>query len=282
MIVLRDITEHSELKAVEELQTQIWGCSDREIFPSLALIPIIEIGGVLIGAFDENDLVGFVLGFPGIEDGRLILHSDMLGVMPQYRSHRLGYRLKLAQREKALQKGIDKITWTFDPLQSLNAHLNFSRLGVISDRYKVNYYGQTSSFLHRTGTDRLWVSWLLNSERVKQKLEGATNSPDVGGAATVLAVSETGEPVLNQDTAKDRLILEIPGDVNELMRKESDIAIRWREASRQAFTRILNAGYTVVDFYRSERNGRAIGRYLGSILSSSEACEAGGSLKPRA
>ena len=268
MIVLRDITEHSELKAVEELQKQIWGCSERDILPSLALIPIIEIGGVLIGAFDENDLVGFVLGFPGIEDGRLILHSDMLGVMPQYRSHRLGYRLKLAQREKALQKGIDKITWTFDPLQSLNAHLNFSRLGVISNRYKVNYYGQTSSFLHRTGTDRLWVSWLLNSERVKQKLEGATHLPDVEGAATVLAVSDTGEPVLNQDTAKDRLILEIPGDVNELMRKESDIAIRWREASREAFTRILNAGYTVVDFYRSERNGRAIGRYLGGILSS--------------
>ena len=267
MIVLRDITEHSELKAVEELQKQIWGCSDREILPSLALIPIIEIGGVLIGAFDETDLVGFVLGFPGIEDGRLILHSDMLGVKPEYRSHRLGYRLKLAQREKALEKGIDKITWTFDPLQSLNAHLNFSRLGVISNRYKVNYYGQTSSFLHRTGTDRLWVSWLLNSERVRKRVEGgiATDSPQaLEGVASVLAVTDSGEPLLNKHTGNDRVVLEIPGNMNELISKDSDLAVRWREASREAFTRILNAGYTVVDFYRFQRNDRPIGSYVAS------------------
>lgn len=269
MIVLRDITEHSELKAVEDLQKQIWGCSDREIFPSLALIPIIEIGGVLIGAFDENDLVGFVLGFPGIEDGRLILHSDMLGVRPEYRSHRLGYRLKLAQREKALEKGFDKITWTFDPLQSLNAHLNFSRLGVISNRYKVNYYGQTSSFLHRTGTDRLWVSWLLNSERVRNRLQGVeTDSPKaVEDATTVLAVNDTCEPLLKQDIDRERVILEIPSDINDLISKDSELAIRWREASREAFTNVLNAGYTVVEFYRCQRNDQPIGLYLASYHS---------------
>lgn len=264
MIVLRDITEHSELKAVEELQKQIWGCSDREILPSLALIPIIEIGGVLIGAFDENDLVGFVLGFPGIEDGRLILHSDMLGVKPHYRSHRLGYRLKLAQREKALQKGIDKITWTFDPLQALNAHLNFNRLGVISDCYKVNYYGQTSSFLHRTGTDRLWVSWLLNSERVRTKLEGGAlaNGPkDIEGATTVLAVGVKGEPVLKNILGEGSVAIEIPGNMNELITADSELAISWREESRQAFTSALGGGYTVVEFYRFERNGRSIGSY---------------------
>ena len=265
MIVLRDITEHSELKAVEDLQKQIWGCSDREILPSLALIPIIEIGGVLIGAFDENDLVGFVLGFPGIEDGELILHSDMLGVMPEYRAHRLGYRLKLAQREKALEKGIDKITWTFDPLQSLNAYLNFNRLGVISNRYKVNYYGQTSSFLHQTGTDRLWVSWLLNSERVKEKLVGAEPPRlpnEIEGATTVLGVGDSGEPKLRKDIAEGRVSIEIPGNINELMIKDSELTTRWREASREAFTQALDAGYTATEFYRLERNGRSIGSYL--------------------
>lgn len=264
MIVLRDITEHSELKAVEDLQKEIWGCSDREILPSLALIPIIEIGGVLIGAFDESDLVGFVLGFPGIEDGRLILHSEMLGVRPEYRSHRLGYRLKLAQREKALEKGIDKITWTFDPLQSLNAHLNFTRLGVISNRYKVNYYGQTSSFLHQTGTDRLWVSWLLNSERVRKKLEGSEPEklPKDPEGATVLAVGDSGEPKLKDDTRAGTVVIEIPGNINELIIKDSELAIRWRDASRQAFTNALSGGFTVTEFYRSDKEGRPIGCYV--------------------
>ncbi len=269
-IIIRDIKELPELRAVEELQKQIWGCSDLEILPSLALIPIIEVGGVLLGAFDQNDLIGFVLGFPGVEDGRLILHSDMLAVKPEYRSHGLGYRLKLAQRDRALEKGIERITWTFDPLQSLNAHLNFARLGVISNRYKVNYYGQTSSFLHRTGTDRLWVTWLLNSEHVRKKLEGyvATNlSKDIESAGTVLCVNDSGEPVLKNETGKESVVLEIPSNINELMIKDSELAIRWREASRQAFTSILDAGYTVIAFYRSERNGRPIGSYVANILS---------------
>lgn len=264
-IIIREIKELPELRAVEELQKQIWGCSEREILPSLALIPLIEVGGVLLGAFDNNDLVGFVLGFPGIEDGRLILHSDMLAVRPEYRSHGLGYRLKLAQRDKALQKEIDRITWTFDPLQSLNAHLNFARLGVISNRYMVNYYGQTSSFLHSTGTDRLWVTWLLNSDRVRKRLEGcvATNlEKDIEGAVTVLAVGDSGKPVLKNDTGKDSVVIEIPGNMNELTVTDSELAMPWREASRQAFTGALNCGHTVTEFYRSERDGKSIGSYL--------------------
>ena len=267
-ITIRDIKELPELRAVEELQKQIWGCSDLEVLPSLALIPIIEVGGVLLGAFDQSELVGFVLGFPGIEEGRLILHSDMLAVKPEYRSHGLGYRLKLAQRAKALEKGIDTITWTFDPLQSLNAHLNFGRLGVISNRYKVNYYGQTSSFLHRTGTDRLWVTWLLNSERVRKKLAGgvATNlAREIEGAATVLAVSDSGEPVLKKETGKDNIVIEIPGNINEVMLDQGELAVRWREASRQAFLSVLDVGYTMVDFYRSEQDSRPVGYYLATM-----------------
>ena len=102
-ITIRDIRELPELRAVEELQKQIWGCSDLEVLPSLALIPIIEVGGILLGAFDHNELIGFVLGFPGIEDGRVTLHSDMLAVKPEYRSHGLGYRLKSSNRVAPLK-----------------------------------------------------------------------------------------------------------------------------------------------------------------------------------
>ena len=267
-IIIRDIKELSELRAVEELQKQIWGCSDLEVLPSLALIPIIEVGGVLLGAFDQSELVGFVLGFPGIEDGRLILHSDMLAVKPQYRSHGLGYRLKLAQRDQALEKGIDTITWTFDPLQSLNAHLNFGRLGVISNRYKVNYYGQTSSFLHRTGTDRVWVTWLLKSERVRKKLEGCVGTNltrEIESATTVLAVADGGEPLLKNNIGEGSVTIEIPDNINEVMLEQSELAVRWREASRRAFLSVLNAGYTMVDFYRSERHSRPVGCYLATM-----------------
>ncbi len=171
---IRDIEEISEMRSVEELQKEVWGIDDREVFPALALKPMRELGGVLIGAFDGDRMIGFVFGFPGLENDRVILHSDMLAVRSEYRSRGVGYKLKLAQREKALAKGMDTITWTFDPLQALNAHLNISKLGVVGKSYRVNYYGETTSFLHRTGTDRLWVTWLLQSERVKERIAGGS------------------------------------------------------------------------------------------------------------
>jgi predicted GNAT superfamily acetyltransferase len=101
-IVIRDIDGISEMRAVEDLQKEIWGVEDREIFPALGLVPLKEVGAILIGAFDGDQMVGFVFGFPGLEKGCIILHSDMLAVKFSHRSSGLGYRLKLAQRERAL------------------------------------------------------------------------------------------------------------------------------------------------------------------------------------
>src|SRR6476619_1467263 len=104
-IIIRAIRGISEMRAVEDLQREVWAVNDRDIFPALALIPMVDVGAILIGAFDRKELIGFVFGFPGIEDGQSTIHSDMLAVKSEYRSQQLGYRLKLAQRESALAKG---------------------------------------------------------------------------------------------------------------------------------------------------------------------------------
>src|SRR5215217_3840302 len=198
-IVIRDIETLAEMREVEQLQREIWGVEDLEIYPALALKPQKELGAILIGAFAEGRLVGFVFGFPGILNGETIIHSDMLGISVAYRSNNLGYLLKRAQREAALALGIKRMTWTFDPLQSRNAHLNFSKLGVIADRYYVDYYGVTSSFLHRFGTDRLWVTWLLKSERVVSRLDGITSSPsstDIDRLPHLVRVGEDLDPAV--------------------------------------------------------------------------------------
>src|SRR5687768_15306206 len=187
-IVIRDIKTVDEMHEVEELQRQIWGVSDLDVVPALALRPQVEVGAILLGAFADGRMVGFVFGFPGILNGETIIHSDMLGVTSEYRSQSVGYLLKLAQRDAALAMGVKRITWTFDPLQSRNAHLNFGKLGVIADRYLINYYGDTSSFLHRFGTDRLWVTWLLDRER------GAIH--DLENAVVLIRVGPNNEPVI--------------------------------------------------------------------------------------
>ena len=169
-IVVRDIDGQAELRSVEELQKEVWGVPDLDVVPLTQLVAAKASGGVLLGAFDKKILIGFAYGFAGFEHGRTTHHSHMLAVKPAYRSHSIGYRLKLAQRDFVRAQGIEEMTWTFDPLQSLNAYFNFNRLGVVSDRYLVDFYGaEAASFLHQTGTDRLWVTWdLANCHREKQ------------------------------------------------------------------------------------------------------------------
>ena len=242
-IVIRDIETLAEMHEVEELQREIWGVSDLDILPALALRPQKEVGAILMGAFAEGRMIGFVFGFPGIFNGETIIHSDMLGVSSAYRSQNLGYLLKCAQRDAALALGVKRITWTFDPLQSRNAHLNFSKLGVIADRYLVNYYGETSSFLHRSGTDRLWVTWLLDSDRVVSKLDQKPRQNPDFNLPALIRVGENGEPVLNTDWT-DEVIIEIPGEPNPEA---------WREPTRAAFTRALDSGYVVSDFFVSDQ-----------------------------
>ena len=164
--------KRGEYHAVEDLQKEAWGFNDLDIVPAATLVATQWAGGMVLGAFDGNLMIGFAYGFPAYEDGRASMHSHMLAVKPEYRNAQAGFNLKLAQRDFVLSKGLDEITWTFDPLQSLNAHLNFAKLGVISKRYIVNFYGEsTSSPLHQGfGTDRLWVRWLLESDRVKRRI----------------------------------------------------------------------------------------------------------------
>ena len=264
-LVVRDITKISEMREVEELQRQVWGIDDLEVFPVLALIPMREVGAVLIGAFDSERMIGFVFGFPGHENGRGTLHSDMLALRPEYRAHGLGYKLKLAQRERALANGIDTITWTFDPLQSLNAHLNIAKLGVIADSYRVNYYGETTSFLHGTGTDRLWVTWSLNSDRVRQRIESGKTllSLNLDDLPSLVSVGDGEEPIIEEtDLDTQAVVVEIPGSINALLKESPGLAIKWREATRRIFTRAFDSGYVVAEFSRAERNEKEIGRYM--------------------
>jgi predicted GNAT superfamily acetyltransferase len=231
-ISIRQIESFAELRAVEELQKEVWGIPDIDVVPLTQLVAAKAAGGVLLGAFDGHTLVGFVYGFVAEEDGEMAHHSHMLAVKNAYRNFNLGYKLKLAQREEVLAQGINLITWTFDPLQSLNAYFNFVKLGVVCDRYMINFYGEeASSFLHQSGTDRFWVKWLLTSDRVVKRL-GATNA--------------------ELENPSDKLVIEIPADVNALSLEN---AIEWRQRTRRAFTEALEAGYVVRDFYRDGENG---------------------------
>ena len=269
-ITLREIDSISEMKALEKLQQEVWGWDDLDTMPLMNFIVSTEMGGVLIGAFDGNAPVGFVFGFVGCHHGQIVFHSHMLAVLPQFRDHGIGQKLKLAQRERALAKGFTCITWTFDPLQSANAYLNFTKLGVIANDYKINFYGEnTSSALHRfIGTDRLWVSWFLESERVRNRLEcrcdPELSDEELEKHVSLVKTAPDGWPQTRAICSLDRdsVLIHVPADIGELQEQNPELAVAWRNATRSAFTDALGAGYIVQEFYRIERDGQSAGCYL--------------------
>ena len=171
-IEIRQLIELSEFAEVLRLQREIWGFDDIELLPLRLFVVANKIGGQVLGAFHHRKMIGFCLCIPGIKPGgKPYFHSQMLGVLPDYRNTGLGRRMKLAQREYALACGVELIEWTFDPLGLKNAFFNIEKLGAIARRYVYNQYGRTSSHLHGgLPTDRLVAEWWLRTSRAEAAL----------------------------------------------------------------------------------------------------------------
>ena len=267
---IRDLETLADLEGVLHLEQEVWGLQDADVTPITLALALKAAGSIWLGAFDDNQLVGFAFAFPSLDRETAGFHSHMLAVRASHRGSNLGYELKLAQRQRALVLGIKEMTWTFDPLRGRNAHLNFHRLGVISDSYRVDFYGpQTSSPLHRNGTDRLWVTWHMADSRVEERLKGKNARAEVLDALAhiepLVHFNGDGRPAegdLTKGLARQRIAIEIPGDIDPIEREDPDRAHEWRLATRKAFTEALKADFAVKEFCRSIRGNQGPGAYL--------------------
>ena len=269
---IRELKTLDDCRQVAALERAVWGYADAEdVVPPPVLITSIKRGGILLGAFDAGGAMkGFVYSIPAIKDGRLTQWSHMLGVTPDARDGGLGLRLKLAQRERALAMGVDLIEWTYDPMQALNAHLNFTKLGVVVEEYAENIYGDSSSVLHRgSPTDRFVAEWKLREPHVERRIaarglglvrdasvaSAPLVNPSRSGAAGGLA---PGEADLALDTR--RLLVEIPGHYAAMLTGDPVLALEWRLATRRIFQHYFARGYRALDFFLAADRSR--GHYL--------------------
>lgn len=269
-ILIRNLDTYEDLSQVGAVEKEVWGLADHDVIPMTITIATKAAGSIWLGAFDGARLVGFAFAFPGLDHGQLMLHSHMLAVRDAYRDSDLGFKLKLAQRERALAAHIQEMTWTFDPLQSKNAHFNFAKLGVVSDTYKIDFYGpETSSVLHRNSTDRLWVRWAMTSRRVQQRLQGKDQRSEIMDTLSrltpLIRFNGDGKPVktdLDAALARQRIAIEIPSDIVAVEQKDLALAREWRLATRWAFTEALKSGFLVAEFCRTVRGQQGPGTYV--------------------
>ena len=271
MTTIRPLTTLEDCRQVVLLEKEVWGYTDAEdVVPAPVLIVTIKRGGVLLGSFDgDGRMNGFVYSIPGLKSGRIVQWSHMLGVTAAARSTGVGTLLKLAQRDATLAMGIDLIEWTYDPLQAMNAHLNFAKLGVVVEEYEENIYGESSSVLHRgSPTDRFVAEWHLREPHVERRT-GASAGPlmrdaSVATAPVINPSRDSGRwlaPGAGRLDAEDRRVLvEIPTGFTEMQAEAPDLALEWRFSTRAIFQSYFARGYRAVDFFLSRAARR--GQYL--------------------
>lgn len=275
---IRLIESPEEMRLVEQIQREVWPGSETDVVPLHMLITAVHNGGLVLGAFIEEKIVGFVFGFPGLEetpDGPRAKHcSHMLGIHPDHRDGGIGFALKRAQWQMVRHQGLDHITWTYDPLLSRNAHLNIAKLGAVCNTYRRSEYGDMRDGLNAgLPSDRFQVDWWINTPRVEQRL---SKRPRPTLKLTHIARSGL-HPLypLHYRTANlpqppeylppfdERLLLtEIPADFLALKEQDFALARDWRFFTRELFETAFEKGYIVTDFIYDKNEGNPRGLYL--------------------
>jgi len=237
-IFIRHCHDLVDFQQCFELQRAVWGKTELDV-PLPLFVIAAETGGQVLGAFDQEKMVGFTLAIAGYRDGLPFLHSHMTAVLENYRDRGIGRRLKLFQRDDALQRGIRLVEWTFDPLEVKNAYLNFNRLGAIARRYLPNCYGVTTSPLHGgMPTDRLIAEWWLDSPRVTNFVSGT---------------APTGQ---QKYAAREEIL--IPAEMPRLRHENSSDALRIQTDVREKFERWIAKGYAATAIEITSEGGRYI------------------------
>lgn len=271
------------MREAEKIQSITWNMDDLEVLPAHAMHALQHNGAAFLGAFDGQRLVGFSLGVPALIEApdridqvaaaRLKMYSVVTGVLPDYQQQGVGYQLKLAQRDFALRIGIRLITWTYDPLESLNARFNITKLGIVCRRYLRDFHGEMGGINAGLATDRFEAEWWVTSNRAQSRTRQSRRplplaSLLAGGAVLVneATFNSAGLPVppANYVSRPSNLMLvEIPADLQAIKNQDFELAKRWRRHTRHLFEELFHSGFVVTDFaYEEDQAGQKRSFYL--------------------
>jgi predicted GNAT superfamily acetyltransferase len=218
-VEIRPLTTVAEFARCVDLQRAIWRWSEIDLMPTRLFVLMQHVGGLVLGAHDGDDLVGFVNCVPGVHERRAYWHSHMMGVVPAKQNRGIGTALKVAQRAHALRAGVGWIQWVFDPLVAKNAYLNVAKLGAIVRRYSANHYGASSSPLHAgLESDRLIAEWPLDTTAIRVGRETRT--------------------------------IVVPADIQSLKHVDMEAVRALQLSVRRQFLQLFADGFVVVDCYR--------------------------------
>lgn len=239
-VIIRECQSIEDYQQCITLERAVWKDDDIGIMPIRLYMISKACKAPTIGAFDQaGQLIGFVHTMLALMGRNVIYHSHLAAVLESHRHKDIGYRMKLLQRQFAIDAGIPLIIWTFDPLQSRNAHLNINKLGAIIRRYELNYYGEgvSSIFDSDVPSDRIYAEWWVRSPHVQATLSG--NRPPPPGETSTIS---------------------IPDDIYAVRKDSIEAHLKWRLQAREDFLRETAAGRIARGFERDRE--MATSRYI--------------------
>lgn len=256
--VIGELSELEDLRELEALLAAIWERPDEPPINIELLRALAHSGNYVAGARVGGRLVGGLVGWLGARAANeLHMHSHILGVVADAQVAGIGFELKQDQRRWCLERGVDTIEWTTDPLVRRNAYFNLTKLGARASEYLVNFYGAMTDGLNAgEESDRLLISWKLNSPTATATAGGHAAEPEVAGllkdgAVAMLSVGDAGEPVHGGASGARVLICQVPEDIVALRHADPGLARSWRLAVRGVVGDAIRAGYTVTGATRS-------------------------------
>lgn len=250
MILYRIVDDVESLKQVVDLEISVWGLEAVDAVPSSIMRALAHTGGLIVGAYKEQQIVGMALAYPAIYKNELIMWSHMAGVDKPYQSQGIGYELKRFQADWARERGYKHIGWTFDPLQRGNASFNLSHLGAHAVEYNVNFYGDMTDEINKgMPSDRVVALWDITNARQTDKV-----SPQFDSNIAALTIDQNNDPLLKSEINPDTKLqfIQIPASLAPL---SSDQMLKWRLALRESFSKLLSLDYTASNFIDMENAG---------------------------
>ncbi|MMZ46898.1 hypothetical protein D1872_85270 [compost metagenome] len=259
-IEIRMLTKVEEIEPIMELEKVVWKTDVP--MPADQMVTAAKHGGMVLGAFLDDRLIGFQYSFAGFDGKQAYLCSHMLGTHPDYRYMKIGEKLKWKQREIALTLGYDRITWTYDPLETANGYLNIHKLGAVCSTYIENCYGNMQDSLNRgISSDRFQVDWHIGSQRVVSRAEGEQQQyNDVPDSLLFdWKQDENGYPVPAAEKVDwgrlegTTMYLPVPAQFQQMKKQNKSLAIQWRTMTHHAFTYLFERDWIVTDLIRHEK-----------------------------
>ncbi|MBO0997345.1 GNAT family N-acetyltransferase [Bacillus sp. SD075] len=255
-IVIRSLHRIEELEEVRRLESSIWGETDS--IPSHQTITAVKNGGLVIGAYCERKLIGFLYSFPGFNGQSAYLCSHILGIDEQFRNKGIGEKLKLTQREEAIKLGYSLITWTYDPLESVNGYLNIAKLGGVCSTYITNCYGEMEDLLNSgIPSDRFLVEWHIGkNDTTGSSGRGISLEFVIENSLIQWDTIEMGVPIPTitlplPEYECDTAFVAIPKDFRTIRITNIQAANEWRMKTRDIFTDLFQQGWQVTDLLKN-------------------------------